>query len=248
MLQYHITVNSALKTVARLARLSPLVAVIEVPVSQAEQVAQRQLKRFPSITATHVTRTALRKVGVAAVQLVIMPPKGGLVTLLLMSNIRPSDSREVWFNGLDATSPLTWRNYELSRGKNGAVTWRLSAAARDHYRKRLARLIAGRGGLPAPGQQPYQLPEATSRDQVLKLAAHMQHYPGFSGVRADVFDLAQYSTRVWRKTQKGVTIPMWPTMPYTRFSAPQTAPLSALSHHQEEPDDQDQDEAQDINQ
>lgn len=241
MLRYHTTVTSALQTVARLARISPQVAVISAPVEKAEQIAQRQVERYPTITTTHATRTALRRAGIAAIQLVILPPKDGTVTMFLMSNVIPPSSREEWGDALDSETPLTWRNYQLSRGKKNAVTWRLSTAVREHYRERIARLITGRGGIPGQGKQPYQLPDETARNQVLRLAAHLQHYPGLSGIRSDVFALAQHSTRLWNNTREQGQYPVWPTMPYARFAQPQMAPLADLIQHQEEPDhDQDQ--------
>lgn len=231
---YHLTVTSALYMVARLARSSPYVAVIEVPLPKAVQVAQRQVSRHPTITATHTTRTALRRAGLAAVQLVVMPPSGDTVTMLLMSNVVPPSSREVWQRVLDPL-PLTWRNYELTRLPDSRVTWRLSQAARDHYRQRLARLITGRGGPPAQGERPYQLPPATAAEQVRKLAAHLGNYPGFAGIRSDIFELAQHSTKLWNATHSQGQWPEWPTMPYVRFSQPQTAPLSDLNTAAKEP-------------
>lgn len=237
MLTYHLTVTSALQATARLARASPYVVVISAPVTRAEQVTARQVKRYPTITVDHSTRTALRKAKVPAVQLVVMPPKGGEITLLLWSNLPIPESRETWRLALDPMHPLTWRNYQLALSpKGGAITWRLSELMRNHYRQRLNRLITGRGGLPAPGHKPYQLPDATAHAQVLKLAEHLRHYPGLSGIRADVFDLAQHSTKLWKSTRPKTPPPAWPTMPYVRFSAPRTAPLSALADHSEETD------------
>jgi hypothetical protein len=244
MLRYHVTVTSALQAVARLARLSPMVAVIEVPVSKAQQVAERQAKRYPAILATHTTRTALRKAGFPAVQLVVMPPTGDTVTMYLMCNETPTGSREMWRDALDSQQPLTWRNYSLTRTAKGGVTWRLSEQVRDQYRKRIARLITGRGGKPAAGEQPYQLPSHVAHQQVLNLAAHMMRYPGLSGVRGDVFQLAQYSTKVWKSTHPKESYPAWPLLPYTPYLQPRTLPLEDIAQHpQENPDhDQDQDE------
>lgn len=233
VLHYHRTVTSALHTVARLARSSPWVAVIEVPVMKAVQVAQRQVSRHPTIMATHTTRTALRRAGVAAVQLVVMPPTGDTVTMLLMSNVVPPGSREVWQHAL-IPEPLTWRNYALTRLPDNRVTWRLSEAARDHYRQRVARLITGRGGPVDQGKRPYQLPPETAAQQILQLAAHLRHYPGFAGVRSDIFDLAQHSTKIWKATHSQRQWPVWPTMPYVRFSQPQTRPIEELTHFLEE--------------
>lgn len=248
MLSYHTTVTSALQTVARLARASPMVAVITAPVEKAEQIARRQVERYPTISADHVTRTHLRKAKLPAVQLVVMPPKKSEVVMLLLSNVIPPNSREVWRDALSEDDPLQWRNYQLIRGKNKAITWRLSEQARQHYRKRLARLITGRGGIPGKGETPYMLPHQTARDQVLQMAAHMQHYPGLSGVRADVFDLAQHSTKLWRSTRPDEPYPAWPTMPYARFNQPQTAPLSELKNHQQEEPDYDEETDEGSNQ
>lgn len=245
MLTYHRTVTSALQATARLARASPYVALISAPVDKAEQIAERQLKRYPTIGVDHPTRTALRRAGIPAIQLVVMPPKGEEVTMLLWSNLPPPDSREKWQLALDPDLPLTWRNYQLSKAPKGAaITWRLSEAARAHYRQRLARLITGRGGIPVSGQQPYQLPDETAHAQVVKLAEHLKHYPGLSGIRADVFELAQHSTRLWKSTRPQMPYPAWPTMPYVRFGGPQTAPLSDLVHHQMQQEATDHDEAQ----
>lgn len=245
MLTYHRTATSALQATARLARASPYIAVISAPLNKAEQIAERQLGRYPTIGVDHPTRTVLRRAGLPAIQLVVMPPNGEEVTMLLWSNVPPSESRETWQLALDLDLPLTWRNYQLSRAPKGeAITWRLSEAARAHYRQRLARLITGRGGIPVPGQQPYQLPDETAHAQVLKLAEHLKRYPGLSGIRADVFDLAQHSTKLWKSTRPQMVYPAWPTMRYVRFAPPQTAPLSDLIHHQIEPEETDRDEAQ----
>lgn len=232
---YHLTVTSALQTVARVARSSPVVAVIPAPIDKVEQIAQRQVARYPTITVDHGTRTALRKAKLAAVQLVVMPPLDGALVLLLMANIEPPGSREEWRNALDPEAPLVWRNYALHHDERGQMTWRLSERAREHYRTRIARLITGRGGLPLPGKAPYQLSPDSSRQQIEALAHHMAHYPGLSGVRADVFALAQYSTKVWKSTHQEPVrqqYPVWPTMPYVRFGSPQTAPLHQLSSQQ----------------
>lgn len=233
-LRYHITVTSALQQVVLLARLSPMVATITAPLQKAEQVAHRQAQQYPTITATPNTRSALRAAGLPAIQLVVMPPDSNTVTMFLLSNVIPQDSREVWRNALDPHAPLTWRNYSLTTTKTGSVTWRLSQQARDHYRQRLARLITGRGGVPQAGQRPYMMPDETARTQVLKLAEHLHRYPGFSGVRADVFDLAQHSTKLWRNTRPNSHYPVWPRQPNTRFSAAQTAPIDQI--HPSAPD------------
>lgn len=243
MLHYHVTVTSALQAVARLARSSPMAAVIQAPVQKAQAIAERQVNRHPTIQATHVTRTALRKAQVPAVQLVVMPPQAGGVVMLLLSNLAPPESRETWRHAFDEDEPLTWRNYQLTRGEDDRITWRFNEQARAHYRQRVARIITGRGGLPAPGERPYQLSPETAHAQVLRLAAHMTNYPGLSGVRADVFDLAQYSTRVWRGTHGDLPYPVWPTMPYARFSQPRLAPLSDLLHSPEEPHHEQDQEA-----
>ena len=227
-MRYHTTVTGLLQTVARLSKSSPYVAPIVAPKSKAEQVAYKQAKRYPTITAGHATRTALRKARLPAVQLVIFPPEGESVAMLLMSNIQP-DGRERWGHVLDPDRPLEWRNYMLATGKNGVHTWRLTEDTREQYRLQLARLITGRGGIPAPQESPYQLPDETARAQVLKLAQHLTHYPGFSGIRSDVYDLAQYSTRVWKSTRQ-TPYPEWPNMPYIRFQAAPTAPLSELTN------------------
>ncbi|WP_261665539.1 hypothetical protein [Deinococcus sp. Marseille-Q6407] len=231
-MQYHTSVTGALQTVARLSRSSPYVAPILAPVPKAVAIASRQAQRYPTITADHGTRTALRKVGLPVVQLVILPPDpdGENVPMLLMSNT-PVGERETWSHVLDDDNehPLEWRNYQLARGKRGAITWRLNTIAREHYRKRIARLITGRGGAPAPGERPYQLSDETAHAQVLKLADHLLHYPGLSGIRADIFDLAQYSTKLWRSTRPQTPYPVWPTMPYVRFMRPQTALLAQLA-------------------
>ena len=231
MLTYHVTVTSGLQAVAKLARLSPMMAVIEAPVSKVEQVAQRQLQRYPSIAQSHVTRTALRRVQLPAVHLVILPPKDRAAILLLCSNLVPPGTRESWQNGLDPSAPLTWRNYQLTVTEQGRITWRLSENIRTDYRQRLARLITGRGGIPGVGTSPYQLPAESARIQVLKLAVHLGHYPGMSGIRSDVFDLAQYSTKIWKSTHPDHPYPAWPTMPYLPFLTPKTAPLFEIALH-----------------
>lgn len=162
-----------------------------------------------------------------AVQLVILPPEKDTITLVLLSNVAPDD-REQWQLGLDPDWPLRWRNYQLASGPTGAITWRLTEAIREHYRKRINRLITGRGGPPGPGDRPYQYPPETARTQVLLLAQHLQRYPGLAGIRRDVYELAQHSTRVWQGTHPDQPYPHWPTMPYLPYRRPQTAPLSDL--------------------
>jgi len=227
---YHVTVTSGLQAVAKLARLSPLVAVIEAPVGKAERVALRQVDRYPSIGQSHVTRTALRHAQVPAVQMVILPPTDGLVHLLLLSNLVPPESREIWRDGLDPADPLIWRHYELVTTESGRISWRLRASARVHYRQRLARLITGRGRL-SPSGTPYQLDSPSARRQVLRLAEHLGRYPGLSGIRADIYSLAQYSTKVWKSTRPDDPYPVWPFMPYLPFLSPRTAPLADLCPH-----------------
>ena len=246
MISYHLTVRGALQEVARLARTSPYVAVIETPIAKAEAVTQKQVDRYPTITASHVTRTHLRKAKLSVVQMVVMPPKGGMVTVFLMANV-PPNSRENWWHALDEEDPFNWRNYQLTRGKNNAVTWRLSEGVRAHYRKRIARLIAGRSGKPVQGEAPYMLPTVTAAKEIHLLAEHLQRYPGLSGIRADVFELAQYSTKVWTNTRPKFPFPVWPTMQYMRFEAAKMAPISTITQHLEEsePDDvQDPEEDQ----
>ena len=211
-----------------MARASPYVVAMQVPIAKATDVALKQAERYPTITATHVTRTALRRAGLAAVQMVIMPPdEGQTTTLLLLSNL-PPDGREQWQLALDPDWSLTWRNYQLCQTSSGAISWRLSEQARGHYRQRINRLITGRGGPLSNGQTPYRLPPETARVQVLRLAEHLAHYPGFSGIRADVFGLAQHSTKVWLSTHPDHPYPRWPVMPYVRFGRSQTAPLKDL--------------------
>ena len=226
MLRYHITVTSGLQCVARLARLSPIVAVLDVPVSKALKVAQRQLDRYPTIATTHGTRTALRAMGMPTVQLVVMPPSDGTVTMLLLSNREPPDTRERWQDAY-GPDPLTWRNYELCVTAHGSVSWRLSKAARVHYRQRIARLITGRG-LAVQGQRPYQLPDATASAQLQQLQIHLYRYPGLSGVRSDIASLQRYARTVWTTTRRSRYWTVWPHQPYARYRAPQTAPLDIL--------------------
>ena len=226
MLTYHLTVTSALQAVARLARISPYVVVITVPTDQAERVAMKQVGRYPIISASHTARSALRKAEMPAIQLVVMPPMGGQVSLLLMSNVPPPDTRETWENAL--TAPLIWRNYALCLAPDGRVTWRLSQPARERYTRRLDTLIKGRGAQQA-GKRSYVPPPDTAHARVLDLATHLLRYPGLSGIRSDVFTLAQYSTRIWCATHPRRPYPVWPRMPYLRFTRPQTAPLAALS-------------------
>ena len=202
--------------------------VIQAPLEKVEQIAQRQVNRYPSIGATHVTRSALRNVSIPAVQLVIMPPDEGTISLILLSNA-PPDDREQWQLALDADWPLSWRNYQLACSEKGAITWRLREAVREHYRLRINRLITGRGGKAVPGERPYQYSPQIARMEVLLLADRLHRYPGLSGVRRDVFGLAQHSTRVWRSTHPGHPFPQWPTMPYLPYRQPQTAPLTDLS-------------------
>lgn len=226
--RYHTTTTSGLQEVARLARASPLVVDITVPAQQASRVAQRQAERYPSITQDHGTRSALRRVDMPAVQLVILPPEKGDITLLLLSNLVPENSREQWRLALDPDEPLRWKNYELCRLPDGRITWRLSEQVRAHYRMHITRSITGRGGHPQPGERPYQLPPETARQQVLSLAQHLTRYPGLSGIRKDVFALAHHSTKIWRNTHPQEPFPMWPKMPYARYGSPKTAPLDHL--------------------
>ena len=201
---------------------------------KAEQIADRQVERYPAIRVSHVTRTALRKAGIPAIQLVVMPPRSGIATMLLMSNIEPQESREFWQDILDPESPFIWRNYQLTRGKHEQITWRLSTSIREHYRERIARLITGRGGAPEIHVAPAQLSPETARIQVEGLARHLGNYPGFSGIRADVYSLARYSTKVWKSTHPEHAYPVWPTMPYTRFTRAKMLPLSNLTTQETE--------------
>ncbi|WP_240738569.1 hypothetical protein [Deinococcus fonticola] len=225
---YHTTVTSGLRAVAHLARASPYATTITAPIAKAEEIASKQVARYPSLGADHGTRTALRQVGLPALQMVVLPPDGGKIAIVLLAN-QPPDDREQWQLAIDPDWPLIWRNYQLAQTELGAITWRLSEQARTHYRQRINRLITGRGGQPTPGQRPYQLPADTARKQVLALAEHLTHYPGFSGIRNDVFAFAQHSTRVWRATHPDEPAPMWPTMPYVRFGKPRTASLRELT-------------------
>lgn len=234
MLLYHTTTTSALQAVARLARTSPYVVVIVAPLKKAEQVAQRQAQRYPSITATHTTRTALRRAGYPAVQLVVMHPSQGEVVMLLMSQ-HLIEGREVWQHALDPDTPLVWRHYQLTTTPEGRITWRLSEATRRRYEVQIARLITGRGGvrIGANGRKraAYQLPPESAHRQVMKLAEHLRVYPGLAGVRADLFALAQYSTRVWNSTHPKHPYPRWPTYPYLPYLQPRTAPLHTITQH-----------------
>lgn len=227
-MRYHLTATSSLQAVARLARASPWIVAITVSAEQAARVAQRQAERYPSITRDHRSRNALRNLGLPAIQLVTLAPAQGHVTLLLVSNVVPQDSREQWRRALDPDEPLRWRNYELIRSPEGAITWRLSEQARAHYQMCINRTITGRGGRPKPGERPYQFSPATARQQVLQLAAHLCRYPGFSGIREDVYTLAQHSTKVWHNTHPHEPFPVWPKMPYLRFGQYRTAPLDDL--------------------
>lgn len=239
MFRYHTTVQSGLQISARLARSSPIMAVVQVSDAKAEAVAGRLLKRYPTIALSHVSRTALRKINAPVTQLVILPPKQQQVTMLLMSDAVP-DQREQWFDGTEPDTPLIWRNYQLHHNEKGRMTWRLSGAARTYYQDRIARLISGRGGsVPVlngegkqVGQRPVYRPSPeAARLQLQQLAVHMSRYPGLSGIRADIATLAQYSNRIWKSTYD-VPCPEWPTMPYTRFLAARTAPLVDVIHYQ----------------
>lgn len=225
--RYHRSVRSGLRAIALVARASPYVVLIQAPLDRAIEIARRQVERYPSIGVDHSTRTALRKVGQPAVQMVIMPPDGDKVSLVLLSNVIPNE-REQWQLALDPDWPLVWRHYQLASGRGEAITWRLNEQIRAHYRCRINRLITGRGGQPRPGEKLYQLPAAAAREQLLKLADHLTHYPGFSGIRQDVFELAQHSSKVWRSTHPQEPAPLWPRMPYLRFRTPETADLANL--------------------
>lgn len=230
---YYTTVSSALPALARVAKSSPYYVRITAPISKAQHIAERQAERYPSITTDHVTRTALRKAKLPAVQMLIMPPKGDSIDIFLLTNVKPPDSRETWQLCLDPDFPLTWRNYQLctrTEGpRRGAVTWRLSEQARAFYKDRLARLITGRGGKFRQGEKPKYLSDDTARAQVLKLADHLKNYPGLSEIRADIFQLAQASTKMWKSTRPKSPFPLWPTMPYQRFITPKKAPLDTLT-------------------
>lgn len=234
-MRYHSTVTSGLQASARLIRKSPYVVQIEVPVDKVVAIVERQVKRYPSITQTHTTRTALRKVNLPVIQLVVMPPNGQTITLFLFSNQVPLDTRETWRLALDLTTPLTWRNYELTQLEKGQISWRLSRQVRERYGVQLTRLITGRGGVRqgmTPGgmrrQAKYQLRPEVAHTQVLKLAAHLGRYPGLGGVRRDVQALARQSTRLWHSTHPQRPYPVWPYQPYLPYRTPRMAPLSDL--------------------
>ncbi|WP_227978776.1 hypothetical protein [Deinococcus terrestris] len=241
-LLYHRTVTSGLQATLHLARASPIVAVIQAPIAKAEAIAQRQIDRYPTITASHTLRSSLRRAKYPVVQMVILPPTGEHITLVLMSNAEPSGSREDWFNGLDPAAPFTWRNYELTRQEGQRLTWRLNNQARAYYRKHIARAVTGRGGRQLHANKAGKItgkvvarrqhPPLVARTQLLRLGDHLSHYPGFSGVRKDVFDLYVYSQRVWRSTHPDEPPPAWPYMPYLRYCAPKRARLSDLQEMQ----------------
>lgn len=229
---------SGLQAVARLARLSPYIVEITVPLGKAQQVAERQANRYPSITAPHTTRTALRRAGYPAVQLVVMPPRGEQVTMYLMSG-EPVEGREVWRHIADLDEPTIWGAYEFGLTRKGRATWRLSQAKRNHYQVRIARLIVGRGGVViGPNGHPqgaYRPGPEVAHRAVTQLIQHTRVYPGFSGVRADLFELGQYSTRVWKSTHPKHPYPVWPRHPTLPYIRPRIAPLSDLIHHQPDP-------------
>lgn len=239
MLLYHTTVVSGLQAVARLARLSPYIVKIVAPLGKAQQVAERQVDRYPSITAPHTTRTALRRAGYPAVQLVVMPPRDEQVTMYLMSQ-DPVEGREIWRYIADLDEPTIWGAYQFDVTDAGRATWRLSEAKREHYRHRIARLITGRGGVVVDQdgrrRAAYQPTPEAAHKAVSNLIQHLGVYPGFAGVRADLFALAQYSTRVWNSTHPKRPYPVWPRHPTLPYIKPRTAPLYTITQHpQEEP-------------
>lgn len=224
-LRYHTTVTSGLQGVARLARLSPLYVPVTVPVAKAAQVAARQAQRYPSITQAAGTRTALRRAGYPAVQLVTLPPRDSTVTLVLLSGLEPTNGREVWQDSRDPQTPLRWGPYELSTSQEGSVTWRLSQERRAHYRRRLTRLIVGQG---LPGGRVIRLPDDVARLKVEGLAQHLLSYPGLSGVREDYDLLRRHAERTWASTRSRASPPCWPYKAYLPFLRPHTAAMTQL--------------------
>ncbi|GGR34549.1 hypothetical protein [Deinococcus ruber] len=196
-----------------------------------------------------------------------------MVSIILLSTAIPAESREVWRDAFDAEKPLTWRNYALTRTPKERITWRLSVDARKQYRTRIARLITGGGGVIHPrvklkklagksvekpkqeyGEKRREIPRRLSSDaarrQILNLAAHMQHYPGLSGIRSDVFDLAQYCTRVWKSTHPDSAFPLWPKMPILPYLQPRMAPLANIIQEsvQEAPEHATQNQSEEVRQ
>ncbi|WP_189643837.1 hypothetical protein [Deinococcus piscis] len=249
----HSTVTPALQQIARTVKTSPLAATIVLPRETAEKRIQILRERYPSVVADHLTRSALRKVGLPAVTMVIMPPDKDRVTVFLLSNIAPDD-RENWQQVLDEYEPLTWRNYSLTTQAvmlaeshkykkpktipvkaRERITWRLSRNARMTYEKNVKRLIHGRyprqktpqneAKLPAPGTT--RSPTGV-RKQLEGLGQHLTHYPGLSGIRTDIWLLYMYAARMWEKQYPKEAALVWPKPPYSRLLPVKMAPLETL--------------------
>lgn len=180
------------------------------------------------MTQSHVTRTALRKVGQPVVQLVAMPPQEGSLTLMLLASCEPIGGREFWAPSLDFKTPLSWRNYQLCQGEKGNLTWRLKPDVRDGYLRLLTRQITG-SGLPGARDYPEEfMPDDRAANLLRHLIGHLQRYPGFSGVRTDISWLRFRARKMWTSTRPGTPFPEWPTMPYLPYRQPRTAPFSQL--------------------
>lgn len=188
MIEYHQSVNSGLQSTSLIARKSAYLARIDAPLDKALDIAQRQVKRHPSIGASVRHLSVLRGYGCEAVQLLIMPPHEAQITMFLFSNSIPEASREQWINWRDVKTPLHWRSYQLTL-LNQRVTWTLIKEKKDAYMQQIRRTITGRSGPPNLGEKPYQLSPETAAKQIENLFAHLIRYPLFAGIRAVIKEL-----------------------------------------------------------
>lgn len=158
----------------------------------------------------------------------------------------PIEGRETWRHILDADEPVIWGAYQFDLTPVGRATWRLSEAKREHYRNRIARLITGRGGVvvdqDGKRQAAYKPTPEIAHKAVSNLIRHLGVYPGFSGVRGDLFGLGQYSTRVWQSTHPNYPYPVWPRHPTLPYIKPRTAPLYTITQHSQEESPHDPEE------
>ena len=242
------TTTAALQQALRLLRVQPYTVAISVPLERAARTVEKLRARYPSITAHRNAQSALRGLGLPCVQLLVMPPHAGNVTLLLVATA-PPDDREPWRLALDPVQPLLWRGYQLTTvatmqaeadqhrrpqprraGDAERLTWRLAPHVRQAHRTTITRLCSA--GRPAQGRNRRGGPRAgTTRSpegahaQLQALGRHLGAYPGLNGINVDRWLLARHMQRQWRQHHAQIAPPLWPRYPYVRAVAVRYAPL-----------------------
>lgn len=248
----HSTVTPALQMTCRLLRKSPYVATVHLPRATAEKRIEVLQERYPSVLSEHQTCSALRHLKLPAVKMLVMPPQGQQVTVFLLANVVP-DNREVWTPALNPATPLTWKKYEvttggrmheacrgykplepLSKKQAERLTWRLSSEQREAYRQDITRLIHSHRAGPSDRSSSWgtgpkvirTLPAIQTRLE--SLGVHLLRYPGFSGIRTDIWLLERHMQRLWQQQHPHLPCPHWPHPPYLSLLPAKLKPLSVL--------------------